>query len=101
MRVNIHYHIGMNKVNIELNKLYSSNEVAEILNLTHAGVYKKIKKKEIVAHKIGHDFVIKGEDLHHYLNPSDLTDKKKEMIESIVKKVVKEYGEALRKLGKE
>lgn len=91
----------MNKVNIELQKLYSSNEVAKILHLTHAGIYKKIRRGEILAHKIGHNYVIRGDDLYHYVYPSDLTEHRKQIIKDIVEKVVDDYGEALKKLGKE
>ncbi len=92
----------MNKVNIDLKKLYGSVEVAKLLNLSHVTIFNKIKKGILPAQKIGRNYVIKGEDLNEFLNPSKkLSEKRKQIIEQIVKKVVTEYGDALIKLGKE
>lgn len=92
----------MKKVNIDLEKLYSSNEIARILGVSHVAVYKKIKAGNITAHKLGRNYIIKGKDLEEFLYPtSHLTDRKRKIIEQIVKKVVDEYGEALNKLAKE
>lgn len=92
----------MTKVNVNTHKLYSAPEVAQLLGISNVAVFKKIKEHKIMANKVGGVYVIKGEDLAEYINPSkEFTEKKKQLIEDIVKKVVKEYGVALRKLGKE
>lgn len=91
----------MKKVNIKFDKFYSTNEIADILGVSHQAVYKKIKSNKLVARKVAGNFAVLGEDLSNYLNPSELTENKKRIIEEVVTKVVDEYGEALRKLGKE
>lgn len=91
----------MKKVDVKLDQFYSTNEVARMLGISHQAVYKKIKSNKLVARKIARNFAVLGEDLQNYLYPSALTEKRKKVIEEIVTKVVDEYGEALRKLGRE
>ena len=92
----------MTKINIDKNRLYTAPEIAKLMGISHVTVFKRIKKGLIIAYKPGRNYVVKGEDLEEYLYPSkELTEKKKKIIEGIVKLAVKEYGEALRKLGKE
>jgi predicted DNA-binding protein YlxM (UPF0122 family) len=91
----------MKKHIIKTDKFYSTNEIATILGVSHQAVYKKIKLNRLSARKIAGNFVVLGEDLANYLYPSELTESKKRIIEGVVSKVVDEYGEALRKLGKE
>lgn len=96
------YTYPMKKVNIDFNKLYSTVEIAQILGISHVAVYKKIKAGLIPARRLGRNYAVIGSDLNEFLNPSnELTENKKRLIEDIVKKVVDEYGETLRKLGKE
>ena len=91
--------MSMNKVNIDLDKLYTTKEIADLLKVSRVSVFKWIKGKRLPAQQIGKTYAIKGMDLNEYLSPSDeLTEAKKLVIENIVKKVVKEYGEALKKL---
>lgn len=73
-------------------------ELAKLLGISRVAVFKKIKKGEIKAEKIGRNFVIRKKDLGIILG-SVLSKKDKTEIEKAVKKVVKEYGETLRLLG--
>jgi hypothetical protein len=57
-------------------------------------VYKRIKKGQIKAVKVGRNYVIDKDDLGGILN-DDLTRKDKEMINKAVKRTIKEYGETL------
>ena len=79
-------------------------ELAKILGISHVAVFKKIKKGQIPAQRVGRSYVISMEDVSHLIHGSEsdiLTEAKKEEIESAVEKVVKEYGETLKLLGKE
>jgi len=79
-------------------KFFSTTELAKILGISRIAVYKKIKKGQIKATKVGHDFVIDKKDLGNILG-EELTKKEKKEIEKAVKKVVKEYRETLRLLA--
>lgn len=77
-------------------KLISTTETAELLGISRTAVLKRINKGDLKAKKIGRNFVIERNEIH--FSKDDATD---EEIELIVKKVVKEYGETLRLLGKD
>lgn len=81
-------------------KLLSTAEAAKLLGISRIAVFKKIKSGEIKAKKVGRNFVISQEDLHEAIG-TILGKAKKKLIEESVKKTVKEYGEALKLLGKE
>ncbi len=86
--------------NNENNNYISTTELAHILGVSHVAVYKKIKKGQIRAEKIGRNYAIRKSDLPHILEQV-VDPQQKEEIEKVVKKVVKEYGDTLRLLGKE
>ena len=77
----------------------SVKEAAEIMSISRVAVFKKIKKGEIEAQKVGRAYVVNKRSLGSIYQ--DLTATQKNRIESAVSKVVREYGEALRKLGQE
>ena len=78
----------------------STSELAKILGISRIAVFKKIKSGRIKARKIGRNFMIRREDLPEILG-SSLGKNDKEIIERVVRKTVKEYGQTLRLLGKE
>ena len=80
--------------------LLSTSGAAKLLGISRIAVFKKIKSGEIKAKKVGRNFVIAREDLHEALGTS-LGEGRKKFIEDSVKRTVKEYGEALKMLGKE
>ncbi len=75
-------------------------QLAKLLGLSRIEVYRKVRKGQIKAEKIGHIYVIKDKEVAYILGKK-LTAKDKGQIEKAVKKAVKEYGEVLRKLGEE
>ena len=82
----------------------SITELTKMLGISRVAVFKKIKKGKIPAEKIGHSYAISMEhitDIVHGVNPRILTGEKKKEIGKAVGKMVKEYGETLRLLGKE
>ena len=83
------------------NKEYLSiPEVAKILGISRIAIYKKVKKGEIKAAKIGRSYAIPKKYLEDILGKS-LGEKEKKEIDKAVHKTVKEYGEVLKLLGKE
>jgi len=75
-------------------------ELAQILGLSRIAVYKKVKRGEIKATKIGRNFAVP----RHYLLSlfgKELKEEDKTKIDRAVKKTVKEYGEVLKLLGRE
>jgi len=78
----------------------STTELAEILGISRVAVFKKIKKGEIKAVKVGRNFVIKNKDIYNITNFNKvLSLKEKRQIEKAVKKAVGQYGETLKLLG--
>lgn len=75
-------------------------ELAKFLKISRVAVFYKIKKGQIKAKKVGKTYIIPRESLKGVLY-SDMSDKLKNEIEMAVKRVVKEYGETLKMLGKE
>ncbi len=79
-------------------------ELAKMLGVSRIAVFKKIKKGEIPAEKIGRSYAVSMENVSEILGSAKkglLTDVKKEEIKNAVEKVVKEYGQTLKLLGKE
>ncbi len=79
-------------------RLYSLTEVANILKISRVAVFNKIQRGELKAHKIGNNYVIDGVDI---LFENNLPAFVKNDIEEVVKRAIKEYGEAFKRLGKE
>ncbi|MDP1719177.1 MAG: helix-turn-helix domain-containing protein [bacterium] len=78
----------------------STIEVAKMLGISRISVFKKIKAGGIKAQKVGRNFVIDKKDLPEVLGEV-VGEKKKKEIEMSVRKTVREYGQALKLLGKE
>lgn len=77
---------------------FSTTELAKILGISRIAVFKRIKKGEIKAAKVGRSFVIAKKDLSDIL-PVGMSESDKSRINQAVKKTVKEYGETLKMLG--
>jgi excisionase family DNA binding protein len=75
-------------------------QLARILGLSRIAVYKKVRKGQIKAVRIGRNYAIPQKYVVNILGES-LSKEDKRQIDSAVKKTVKEYGEVLRLLGKE
>ncbi len=85
-------------------KYISVAELAKLLGISRVAVFKRIKKGQIPAEKIGRSYAISMDDVDEITQKTDsktLTESQKETIKKAVKKVVDEYGEALKLLGKE
>lgn len=85
------------------NKLFfSAPEVAKLLKLSRMTIINKIRRGLIKAEKIGRNYVIPREEIEHVLGDfKSLSEKEKKEISMAVERAVKEYGQAIRMLGKE
>ena len=75
-------------------------QLAKILGLSRIAVYKKVKKGQIKAVRIGRNYAIPQKQVAAILGEV-LRDEDKREIEDAVRKTVREYGETLRLLGSE
>lgn len=85
-------------------KYISVTELAKMFGISRIAVFKRIKKGQIPAEKIGRSYAISMDDVNEIIqetNLKTLTEERKEIIKKAVEKTVKEYGETLRLLGKE
>jgi len=86
----------------ELNntKYLSTSEVAKILGISRVAVFQKIKAGIIPAEKIGRNYAVHADKITKALE-GVINQKDKDQIDIAIKKVVDEYGETFRLLGKE
>lgn len=84
---------------MEKDKYIPISQLAKILGISRIAVYKKIKKGQIEAIRIGRNFAIPEKYVEDILGKT-LSEKDKREIDKAVKKTVKEYGEVLRLLGR-
>lgn len=75
-------------------------QLARILGLSRIAVYKKVKKGQIKAIRIGRNFAIPKKYMADILGKV-LGEEDKKEIDRAVKKTVREYGEVLKLLGRE
>lgn len=85
---------------MERAKYISIAEFAKILGISRIAVYKKVKKGQIEAIRVGRSFAIPQKNVTAILGKT-LQEKDKREIDKAVKKTVKEYGEVLKLLGRE
>ena len=85
---------------LDKGKYISIAEYARFLGISRIAVYKKVKKGQIEAIKIGRSYGIPAKYVTDVLG-KDLKPEEKGEIEKAVKRTVKEYGEVLKLLGKE
>lgn len=79
---------------------YTVKEFADLTSVSRVTVFKKIKSGQIKAEKIGRNFIIYKKDLSGMFDNA-LTQEDKDDIKSGVQKVLKDYGDTIRMLGKE
>ncbi len=82
------------------NEYITIPQLAKVLGLSRIAVYKKVKKGQIKAIRIGRSFAIPKKYIADILGKV-LGEEDKREIDSAVKKTVKEYGEVLKLLGRE
>lgn len=75
-------------------------ELAKLLGVSRITIYNRVKKGQIPATKIGKTYVITDKTVAEVLGHK-LTERGKARIDAAVRKTVQEYGEVLKKLGRE
>lgn len=75
-------------------------QMAKILGVSRVAVYKKVKKGQIKAIKIGRNYAIPRKYIAGILGRA-LKEEEKRTIDRAVRRTVKEYGEVLVQLGRE
>ena len=78
---------------------FSTQEIANILGISRIAVYKRVKKGQIKAIKIGRNFAIPKKYVAHILGKT-LNKEDRAEIDKAVKKTVRDYGEVLKLLGR-
>ena len=82
------------------NEYVTIPELAKILGLSRIAVFKKVKKGEIKAMKLGKTYGISRKHVESLLGKILGEDEKKE-IDLAVERTVSEYGQTLKLLGKD
>jgi len=85
---------------MERSQYFTIPQLAKILGITRIAVYKKVKKGQIKAIRIGRNYAIPKKYIVDILGKTLKEEDKKE-IDDAVKKTVEEYGEVLKLLGRE
>jgi excisionase family DNA binding protein len=85
---------------MDIEKYYTIPQLADLLGISRIAVYKRVKKGQFQAIKIGRMYAIPKKSVVNILG-KDLSLEDKKEIEKAVKRTVKEYGEVLKLLGKE
>jgi excisionase family DNA binding protein len=75
-------------------------ELAKLLGVSRIAIYKRVKKGEIPATKIGRTYVITDKTIANILG-KEVTSKGKERIDAAVRRTVREYGSVLKQLAQE
>lgn len=75
-------------------------ELAKILGVSRITIYKRVKKGQIPATKIGRTYVITDQTIADILGKK-VTGRGKKRIDAAVHKTLREYGEVLKKLARE
>lgn len=84
-----------------LNKEFLSvTEVSKLLGVSRVTIHNRIKRGDIPATRVGKIFLIPAGPLAEVLHRG-LTESDKSELKDVLKRVMDEYGETLRKLGDE
>jgi excisionase family DNA binding protein len=75
-------------------------EFAKMLGISRIAVYKKVKGGQIPAEKVGRNYVISDRVITRILT-GKISSKDKRRVDATVRKTVREYGEVLKRLGRE
>ncbi len=74
-------------------------ELAKLLGVSRIAIYKRVKKGQIPAEKIGKTYVITDRTIADILG-KEVTSRGKERIDAAVRRTVREYGDVLKQLAK-
>jgi len=89
---------------MEKNEYLSIAELARLLGISRIAVYKRVKQGKIKAIRVGRNFAVARDYAMQNLidvTGSPLKEEEKKEIDKAVKKTIEEYGEVLKRLGRE
>lgn len=75
-------------------------KLAELLGVSRIAIYKRVKKGQIPAKKVGRTYAITDQTIVRILGKK-VTERGKRQIDAAIHKAVREYSEVLKRLGKE
>ena len=75
-------------------------QLAKLLGVSRIAVYRRVKNGDIPAKMVGRTYVITDKTVAKILGKA-VTEEDKVRIADVVSRVVKEYGETLKRLGRE
>ena len=75
-------------------------ELAKLLGVSRIAIYRRVKKGQIPATKIGGTYIITDETVADILGRK-VTDREKKRIDAAIRRTVHEYGEVLKMLSRE
>jgi excisionase family DNA binding protein len=88
------------RVKVKVKKYITIPRLAKLLGISRTAVYKRVKRGEIPAEKVGRIYIITDETVNIILS-KELTQKGRKRIDDAIRRTVREYGEVLKKLGRE
>ncbi|MFA5155493.1 MAG: helix-turn-helix domain-containing protein [Patescibacteria group bacterium] len=90
----------MKNINNQNQNFLTVKQLADILGISRIAVFNKIKKGQLMAAKAGKTYLIPKDQLTGIIN-NNLSEEEKVKIKKGVSKVIRDYGETLKMLGKE
>lgn len=78
----------------------TTTELAKLLGISRISVFKRIKARTIRAERVGRAYRIRRVDLPTIFGAT-IAPARRRMLDAVVGRVVREYGETLKLLGKE
>ncbi len=81
-------------------KFITIPQLARILGVSRISIYKKVKKGQIPARRIGRTYAIADKTITEILGKR-VTTRGRQQIDEALEKTVQEYGEVLKKLSRE
>ncbi|MGI5827189.1 MAG: helix-turn-helix domain-containing protein [Patescibacteria group bacterium] len=90
----------MKNINNQNQNFLTVKQLADILGISRIAVFNKIKKEQLMATKAGKTYLIPKDQLTGIID-NNLSEEEKVKIKKGVSKVIRDYGETLKMLGKE
>lgn len=81
-------------------QLLTTGELAKYMGISRIAVYRKIKKGQIKAIRVGRNFAVE-KDLLPEITGKKLSETTKQQIDLAINKTINEYGGTLKLLGKD
>ncbi|MBU1128507.1 MAG: helix-turn-helix domain-containing protein [Candidatus Omnitrophica bacterium] len=81
-----------------MKKYLTIPELAKLMGLSRAAVYKRVRQGKIKAIRVGRNYAVPQEIIGEIMG-EELTDETKRRASKAIKKTLKEYGETLKLLG--